>query len=308
MRQRSVLNNSLRNIKPRTEKPAPVFLLSHWLIFFFILSACGKPEQQKTEEAVARVGAEILTASDIANDIPDQLRRRISKSELQDYVVRWIDSQILYQEAKKRQLDQSENVRRELRRLERELAVNALLEQELNRAFAVTEQEIEKYYHDNRQAFTRDIKEVHVRYIKVGNKKTADSLTAALRAGGDFMQAARYWGADDSTKIDLYLTEDETPPAVVSGVFTIMTGAVSRPVQLDDGFHVFKMIEKFEPGSQRQLARVRDEIASKIQSEKQQERYRQFLAELKNNATIERDFNLLEKVPFDSLSTDIENN
>lgn len=271
------------------------------LFILFLHVSCGRQEQQ-TEPAVARVGAEALTVSDIVNDVAGTVRHRFTRNELEDYVVRWIDSQILYQEAKKRQLDQSEMVRRELRRLERELTVNALLEQELNKTFAVTEAEIEKYYNENRPTFTRNADEVHVQHISVGNKKTADSLTAALRLGGDFLQVARRLAGSDTTEIDLFLTEEETPDAVVSSVFTIMTGAVSRPIQLESGYHIFKMVEKFSAGSQKLLAQAREEITVKIQSEKRQERYRQLLAELKNSIVAEKNFQLLDQVPVDSLA------
>jgi parvulin-like peptidyl-prolyl isomerase len=271
------------------------------LFSVFLLIGCGKLEQQ-TEPAVARVGSEILTVADIVNDLGGPLRHRAARNELEDYVVRWIDSQILYEEAKKRQLHQSEAVQRELRRLERELVVNALLDQELNKTFAVTEAEIEKYYNENRQMFTRNADEVHVQHLKVGNKKTADSLTAALRLGGNFAEVAHRLADSDSAEIDLYLTAEETPDAVVSSVFTIMTGAVSRPVQLDNGFHIFKMIEKFSAGSQKPLAQAREEIMAKIQSEKRQERYRQLLAELKNSIVAEKNFQLLDQIPLDSLA------
>ncbi len=277
----------------------PFSLFSLFILFLHV--SCGRQEQQ-TEPAVARVGAEALTVSDIVNDVAGTVRHRFTRNELEDYVVRWIDSQILYQEAKKRQLDQSEMVRRELRRLERELTVNALLEQELNKTFAVTEAEIEKYYNENRPTFTRNADEVHVQHISVGNKKTADSLTAALRLGGDFLQVARRLAGSDTTEIDLFLTEEETPDAVVSSVFTIMTGAVSRPIQLESGYHIFKMVEKFSAGSQKLLAQAREEITVKIQSEKRQERYRQLLAELKNSIVAEKNFQLLDQVPVDSLA------
>lgn len=279
--------------------PFSSFLLFSLFIFFLHVS-CGSQKQQ-TEPAVARVGTEALTVSDIVNDVAGTVRHRFTRNELEDYVVRWIDSQILYQEAKKRQLDQSEMVRRELRRLERELTVNALLEQELNKTFAVTEAEIEKYYNENRPTFTRHADEVHVQHISVGNKKTADSLTAALRLGGDFLQVARQLAGSDTMEIDLFLTEEETPDVVVSSVFTIMTGAVSRPIQLESGYHIFKMVEKFSAGSQKLLAQAREEITVKIQSEKRQERYRQLLAELKNSIVAEKNFQLLDQVPVDSL-------
>lgn len=280
------------------------------IVLFFSFSVlnfvgCGKPEPQ-AEPAVARVGTEALTVADIVNDVAGPARQRFSRNELEDYVVRWIDAQILFQEAKKRRLDQSETVKRELRRLERELAINALLDQELNKTFAVTDAEIEKYYNDNRPTFTRSVDEVHVQHLKVGNKKTADSLTTALRQGGDFVKAARRFAGSDSAVIDLYLTDDETPDAVVNSVFTITPGAVSRPIQLDDGYHVFKMIEKFSAGSPKPLAQAREEITVKLQSEKRQERYRQLLAELKNTISAERNFQLLDQIPLDSLAAGVQ--
>jgi len=313
MRQSGVLNNMGNNgiiKKMKKEKMIKGFgardysrasFLLFYLFIFFLIVACQKSEPKPEGEAVARVGLEVLTIADIAHDVPAELRHQIGKNELQDYVVRWIDSQILYQEAKKRRLDQNEEVRHELRRLERELTVNALLDQELKKSFAITEAEIERYYHDHRQAFTRDAAEVHLQFIKVGNKKPADSLTTALRQGGDFLQVARQFAGGDSAGVDLFLTEEETPPAVASAVFTMMIGAISRPLQLDNGFHVFKMIEKFEAGSQKPLAQMRDEIVAKIQSEKRQERYKQMLAELKNNTVVEKNFELLDQVPADSL-------
>lgn len=274
-----------------------VFLSSCLFIFFFV--ACQ--QRQNPQDVVVRVDSETLTVMDIANEIPLQFRDRITKSELQDYVMRWMDSQILFQEAKRRRLDQSERVRRELRRLERELVVNMLLEQELSKPFPLPDDEIERYYDDNRQNFVRSTKEVRVWYLKVGKKERADSLVAALREGVDFLQMARRYAAADSAEWDLYLTEEETAPTIASAVFTMTPGAVSRPIQLEDGFHIFKMIEKHEVGSLRPLASVRDEIVARIQSEKRQERYKQLLAEFKNTAVIEKNLFVLDSLSVDAI-------
>ncbi|MGH7451500.1 MAG: peptidyl-prolyl cis-trans isomerase, partial [bacterium] len=274
-----------------------IFLAFHFCILFF----CACQRQQNPQEIVVRVGSEALTVMDIANEIPLQFRGRITKSELQDYVMRWTDSQILFQEARRRQLDQSESVRRELRRLERELVVNILLEQELNKPFPLSENEIEKYYNENRQNFVRSTKEVHVWYLKIGKKERADSLVAALREGVEFSQVARHYAAGDSAEWDLYLTEEETAPTIASAVFTMMPGAVSRPIQLEGGFHIFKMIEKHDVGSLRPLSSVRGEIEARTQSEKRQERYKQLLAEFKNTAVIEKNLFVLDSLSMDAI-------
>ena len=269
------------------------------IILIFLFVACK--QQESPQEVVVRVGPEALTLADIANEIPLQLRGRITKSELQEYVMRWTDSQILFQEAQRRKLDQNESVRRELRRLERELVVNVFLEQELNKPFPLSEDEIEKYYNDNRQSFVRGTKEVRVWYLKTGIKERADSLVAVLREGADFAQVARQYAAGDSAKWDLSLTEEETAPAIASAIFTMTPGAVSRPIQLEDGFHIFKMIEKYEIGSLRPLASVRDRIVARIQSEKRQERYKQLLAEFKNTAVVEKNLFVLDSLSMDAI-------
>jgi parvulin-like peptidyl-prolyl isomerase len=268
-------------------------------LFVFFFFACQR--QQNPQEIVVRVGSEALTVLDIATEIPLQLRGRITKSELQDYVSRWTDSQILFQEAKRRQLDQNESVRRELRRLERELVVNILLEQELNKAFPVSDDEIENYYNNNRQNFVRSKKEVHVWYIKVQKKGTADSLVAVLREDADFAQVARRYATGDSAEWDLYMTEEETAPMIANAVFTMTPGAVSRPIEFEDGFHIFRMIEKHDVGSLRPRSSVRDEILARIQSEKRQERYKQLLAELKNTAVIEKNLFVLDSLSMDAI-------
>jgi parvulin-like peptidyl-prolyl isomerase len=188
-----------------------------------------------------------------------------------------------------------------LRRLERELVVNTFLEQELNKPLPLSQEEIEKYYNDNRQSFVRDAKEVHVWYLRTGMKARADSLVAALREGADFSRVARQYAAGDSAKWDLYLTEEETAPAIASAIFTMTPGAVSRPIQLEDGFHIFKMIEKYDAGSLRPLASVRDKIVARIQSEKRQERYKQLLAEFKNNAVVEKNLFVLDSLSMNAI-------
>jgi hypothetical protein len=281
-----------------------ISLLNRGVIFLFMTMMATACQRQKPEDdVVVRANSEVLTLTDIVNDIPVQIRHRITKEELQDYAVRWINSQILYHEAKRRKLDESIDLRRELHRLERELLVNALLDQELSKPIPITDEAIRNYYTDNHEMFIRDADEIHVWHIKIGRQSTADSLQAEMRRGGDFAAVARQLAGSDSTKWNFYLTERETAPEIASQIFTMIVGAVSRPIRLDDGFHIFKIVEKLPAGSLRPLSQVRDEILAQLQTEKRQERYRQLLSEFKSNVVIETNFQMLERLPVDSLLT-----
>lgn len=268
------------------------------------LYACGNDAPQVQEEdVVARVGEAVLTLDDLAAEIPEGLRERITKEDLQSYISRWINSQILFQEAKRRGLDREINVARELERVERELVVNALLEQEIyaNKGRA-PEGELQKYYDDNRESFRRNEIEARVYHINMNSKSAADSLYRILRSGENFAKVAQELAAqsEDADSWDLTLTTSEVPEAMHS-VFRLRAGAVSQPIELDDGFHIFQVVETYPSGTLRALETVREEISNRLELLGRDERYRSLLANLRSAAKVETKLEKLEAMPMDSL-------
>lgn len=268
------------------------------------LSACGNDAPQvKEEDVVARVDEAVLTLDDLAAEIPEGLRDRITKEDLQSYISRWINSQILFQEAKRRGLDRELNVARELERVERELVVNALLEKEIyaNKGQA-PEGELQKYYDDNRESFRRNEIEARVYHINMSSKSSADSLYRILRTGENFAKVAQELAAqsEDPSSWDLTFSTSEVPEAMHS-VFRLRAGAVSAPIELDDGFHIFQVVETYPRGTLRDLNTVREEISNRLELLGRDERYRSLLANLRSAAKVETALERLESMPMDSL-------
>ncbi len=269
-----------------------------------VLSACGNNAPQVQEEdIVARVGEAVLTLDDLAAEIPEGIRGKITQEDLQDYISRWINSQILFQEAKRRSLDREIDLARELQRVERELVVNALLEKEIYASSAHTpEGEVQKFYDENRESFRRNENEARVYHINMNSKTAADSLYRVLRNGENFPKVAQELAAqsEDANSWDLTLTTSEVPEAMHS-VFRLRAGAVSQPIELDDGFHIFQVVETYSSGTLRELSAVRDEISNRLQVSNRDERYRNLLAELRGATKVETKLEKLKSMPMDSL-------
>jgi parvulin-like peptidyl-prolyl isomerase len=269
-----------------------------------VFGGCKPAEEEApSENVVVRVGEAVLTLEELAAEMPANTHERVSKEALQDYAVRWINSQVLYQEAKRRGLDQSKDIARELQRVERELAVNALLQNEIYSDTArVSEARIQEFYTSNLESYRRAEPEARVYHISAATKAGADSLYRMLRFSGDFPRVARGRAlvSGDTSAWHLDISFSEAPEAMHS-VFRLSPGAVSAPIELDDGFHLFSIVQNFPSGSIRELHLVRDEVARKVSARARDDRYRTLLAELRAGARIETAFQLIENISLDSL-------
>lgn len=275
-----------------------------WSLLLLALYACGNDAPQvKEEDVVARVGEAVLTLDDLAAEIPEGIRGKITQEDLQSYISRWINSQILYQEARRRGVERELDLARELERIERELVVNALLEKEIYADKSqIPETELQKYYDENRESFRRNENEARVYHINMSTKAEADSLYRILRGGQDFAKVAQVLAArsEDANSWDLTLSTSEVPEAMHS-VFKLRAGAVSTPIELDDGFHLFQVVEAYGSGTLRELNLVRNEISNRLQTSGRDERYRNLLAELRGATKVETKLEKLASMPMDSL-------
>ncbi len=266
--------------------------------------SCRKPEPEvKSENVIVRVGEAVLTLEDLAVEIPAGMRDRISKEAMQDYAVRWINSQVLYQEARRRGLDQNPGIAKELQRVARELAVNALLQSEVYSDTAqVSEARIQEFYNSNLESFRRNEQEARVYHLSVPTRAEADSLHRLLRFGGDFprMARARALVSGDTSAWHLDISYSEAPEAM-RPIFRYREGTLAPPVELDDGFHLFYMVQNFPSGTIRDLSVVHDEVARKVRARVRDDRYRTLLAELRAGAKIETNFQMIEDTSMDSL-------
>jgi len=239
----------------------------------------------------------------LIGEIPPAMRSQITREDLQDFIGRWINSQILYQEAKRRQLDSQIDIQRELRKLEVDLVANALLDQELDKPLAITDEEIQNYYVTNRNNFMRASSEILVLHVQCADATVADSLYKLVISGNDFVAVARKLSdaGSDTSSWESFLSEDETSPDIAAQIFRLPVGTVSRPLQSDFGYHVFKILNRFSKDTVRELAQVRAQIIAKLEVEKRQMRYRQLLSDLKSNTIVETNMTMLDNVSIDSL-------
>ena len=267
------------------------------------LSSCKKPVDERY--VVAKVEDESLTIQELMAEIPPQIRSRLSGVEIREYVLRWINNQVLYHEALEQKLDRRLGFQREFEKLKRELLITKLIEQALSEEVRVTDEEIKAYFDANKEGFRLTVDLVHAYHVLLGTRKEANAVSRRLRAGEAFAAVFREVSLDSSNHNDDwdlgYFSKDEIAPEISNAVFKLRIGATSLPIKSAFGYHVVQLVNKQKKGEVKNFELVNEEIRLKIQAKKKQDKYQRFLLQMKSKHPYQTNFQLLDSSVLDSL-------
>lgn len=132
---------------------------------------CDKNIDQKPE-AIARVYDKYLYASDVADLVPAEADREDSIRIVNDYTTGWVREMLLVHKAEENLTDLQKNVERQLTDYRNSLITYAYEKELVNQKLdtIVTEEEIEKYYNQNKSNFELKDNIIKVNYVKVNRK------------------------------------------------------------------------------------------------------------------------------------------
>ncbi|ADD03443.1 PpiC-type peptidyl-prolyl cis-trans isomerase [Thermoanaerobacter italicus Ab9] len=240
-------------------------ILSFGFIVFLLVSCSAK------KEVVATVNGENITNAEYRKAF-DQVKAQIESSPQytkdiwnQDYegkkfldVVKenvldsLIAQKLLLQEALKNNVTVTDKEIEEEYQREKEfnkditkeevknyLLINKLFE-EYTKDVKVTEEELKKYYEDNKDRFET----VKASHILVSDEKIAQDIYNRLMKGEDFSTLAKEYSIDTATKDqggDLgEFARGVMVPEFEQVAFSLKKGEISKPVKTDYGYHIIK--------------------------------------------------------------------
>ena len=140
-----------------------------------LLQACSKQAEQKP--FVARVGQSALTEEDLA-EAHDSLAQ--TPDRRREYIAEWVNAELLYQEAKRRGLTDSDRLRRQIEATTRKLVIGALLEQELYADENVSDDDVVVLYNSGADAFRLREDVANVSYALFGDRDAANGFRGKL--------------------------------------------------------------------------------------------------------------------------------
>ena len=269
------------------------------VILLFIVS-CKKSEQQKP--FVAKVGDAYLTAETIEQYVGSSFVSSDARAQM--YVNKWIENELLYQQALKKGYADSDALEKQIVDIRKQLVIQSYLDKEIyTDKNPLSEVDLKNYYtrHLNELAMREDA--VRINLAVFNDRQTANDFRSALLKGKKWFDANAIISADQrkSSAMQTNLTSTVYtsltlyPPELWKVVQSLQKNDVSFPVKSGDLFYVIQLLEKSPKGSVANYETVQDEVRSRLYIDKRREKYSKLLDNLRKEFKVEVKLDDLEK-------------
>lgn len=254
-----------------------------------LLLACSKPVEQGHE--VAKVDDQPLTMEMVRGMV--DTTRGVSEAQLRSFTNQWIVSELLFQEAKKRGLENSEDIVKKVEDARRQLVIAALLDREVfvGTAASVGTADVQKYYEVHKEEWT----------LPGTLRRLSFAVFADLDAAKEFRTGAiegKRWTATlqemrtanklvSNSDSMFYTRADFYPPELWKVAQSLGVDEVSFPVKTSSGYFVLKLLGEYPEKTPAPLAYVEDEIRNRLLMEQRQKRYADFVEQLRQQHAVQ---------------------
>lgn len=268
--------------------------ISIFLFFFYLFSSfsCQSYKEEGKGGVLALVDGQELTEEDIEFELSLVYEDIIPPEVKAEYLNRWIENELLYQEAKRRGLKDKPEVKLRTKQAIKDVMVLSLLREQVANQIQVTEEEAKTFYEQNKEFFRREEEEVRASQILFSTQAQADSAFVRIKKGEDFARLARELSIDPQARSsggDLgYFNPTSMHPVIVKEAFDLRTGTVSTPFGTEMGYHILKVTDRKPKGSLRDFEEIKDRLIDQMTSRKKSEIIAKLLEKLKSEAKIER--------------------
>ncbi len=270
-------------------------LAASLLLFSLTCLMCTKGEEAGI---VARVGQSVLTLQEVRERNPGA-GTGAARSQAERYIQHWIESELLYQEALLQGVDKQPEVQRALKELSRDYIISAFSEQAANAAVSVSDEEIQRYYQEQKEEFQAEADLYHLLLILVQNQNEALQLRRELIGGTPFSEIASRNSLDGSRLHggDLgYVPLSALSPMLARAVSAMQPGSLSAPVKSELGYNLLRLVDVQRKGATRALEEVQPVIKQRITARKKDEALQNLISRLSSEAALYTDMTKLESL------------
>jgi peptidyl-prolyl cis-trans isomerase C len=257
--------------------------------------ACG---ERTDNSVIARVGSTVLTVQQIQEHTRG-LEADAARMQAQLYIQRWIESEVLYQEALRRGIEKKPEVQSALKEMTRDYIITSFVDQAANEALSVSDVEIQNYYQEQKEEFQSNEDLYHLFMILVASQNDAIRLRAEIKAGTPFREIASRYSIDGSRLQDGemgHVPLSSLSPLLARAVASLRPGEISAPLKSEVGYNILQLVDIQRKGTLLPLEAVRPLIQQRILARKKEDNYQRLIARLSDEAALYTDLTKLEMI------------
>ncbi|MGA7160013.1 MAG: peptidylprolyl isomerase [Bacteroidota bacterium] len=221
----------------------------------------------------------------------------VSEMQVRMFARQWVNSELLYQEAKRQGLDRSQEVLANLENARRQLTINALLDKEVfnDAPQAISKEEIAMYFKNHIEEFALRDDIVQISLAVFSEREPAVAFREAALQGGGWnaamteLQNAKNDQSPLITKTDsaFYMQSALFPAKLWKVASALGPGEVSFPVKTSAGYFVILLLGSYPRGSTPPVEYVEDAIRGRLVMQHRQERFTEYLETMRKKHTVQ---------------------
>jgi hypothetical protein len=248
---------------------------------------------------LARIDDRVLTLEEVKARLDSS--RGVTAAQVGEYARRWINDEILYREALRRGLDNTDQARSQLEEVRRQLAINALLQEEIysDKLPPSTTEEVSQYYNTHSKEFTLSGDVALVSYVLFHDREAANAFRTSILKGTPWKQAISQVLADPQqssqiiAKIDsVYYNQSTLLPAELWRVAAASAKPeASFPIRTNEGTYILIVWKLGHQGQVADLAYVENEIRSRLTIDRRRRTLTTLVETLRSKHAVELMFN-----------------
>lgn len=264
-----------------------------FVICLLLLVGCARKDSG--QQPLARIDDRTLTLEEVRARLDSS--RGATAAQVGEYARRWINDEILYREAVRRGLDNTDRVRTQLEEVHRQLAINALLQEEIysDKSQKFTSEEIAQYFSAHSKEFTLSTDVALVSYVLFRDREPANAFRATILKGTSWGSAIGQVLADPSqssqitARIDsVYYNQNTLLPAELWRVAAAAgKPEPSFPIRTNEGSYVLIVWKLSRQGQVADLAYVENDIRSRLTIERRRRSLTTLIETLRSKHAVE---------------------
>ena len=261
------------------------------LLFTALLLGC---RPQPAVRVIARVGDAELTLEEARTHI--DTTHAAFEYALNEYVSYWVNTELLYQEAKRRGVESSEEFIRQLQDVRRQLASQTFLEHFVyTDTTGVAPEAMKQYFSQHTSEFPIHENMLNLNLIALNNRDRANEFEASVARGSEWKEAVESLLRDSAaapsvlseTRGHYYTSQTLFPPELWKVASALSPNEVSFPVKTAGGYFVLQCLARLEQGSPAGFDVARPEVRQRLLIESRRRLYDELLGNLRKKTNVE---------------------
>jgi len=261
-------------------------------------SGCAR-KPSEDDRFLVKVSDGAITVKDFKSKIerlPPYYRAFVEKSKVR-YLEEMIMEKLFYEAAIRMGLDRDREVQEVIKEAKKKIIIARLVESEVENKVRVTDDEIRKYYDEHKGDFkTPEL--WRASHILLATEKEARDTLDALAKGAKFEDLAgqKSMDATASRGGDIgFFRAGQLVPDFERACLKLGVGQTSDVVRTQFGFHVIRLTDKREPGTE-DFEKAKGKIENEIKKKKRAELFDKLVTDLKDKYGVKIDENVLASI------------